>query len=567
MSKLIFKELYLFSPSEKKAKKISFSPKKTIITSSANNGTDRGKSVIMKSLYHTMGADCKFEDKWDDSKKTYILLFSIDDVDYFIFRHRKLFKVFDKEKNLLFSSISRHELAEKLGELFHFAVKLPRRTHDSDSCDVAELETASAVYNYLLYYVDQDGHDGSQFISFENLGEYPDFKENVLYYHFGAFDDEYYYLVQQQKTLEADGKKLLHQHEMTQMMLDKIYENLKAVSYAKDIDHLRADVNRTRGEYNQVAQSLNTLRQKLIELRNQKTDLEFHIHALKLFDKENERQIGTINKHICPLCKSNLDDVMNLRIKKYGIGDDIILLISDMQYSLTEVEQKISKYESDYADWLQKLSEYEASINVASAEINDVLKHKGYIDLKAEVGNDLDDLRTAIKENDEKLKELKKGLHKYSEIKKEINKRYFALMLADKTRFGLEGINEKSFENIKKTFSAGGSNNPLTTIVWYVNLIQLKHEFNQAAIDFPVVLDSPNNAETDIEKKRQLYNYICERITENQLIVSGLGYTSDEGCGDFDKVIFLSNSKYELLCQEDYEENLELLIELNNKQM
>ena len=67
MSKLVFEELYLFSCSEKKAKVITFSPLKNVITSSAVDGTDRGKSVIMKSLYHTLGADCYFEDKWNDS--------------------------------------------------------------------------------------------------------------------------------------------------------------------------------------------------------------------------------------------------------------------------------------------------------------------------------------------------------------------------------------------------------------------------------------------------------------------------------------------------------------------
>ena len=78
MSKMIFKKLYIFSIPEKKARAITFEEGKNIITSSAIDGTDRGKSVIMKSLYHTMGADCFFDDKWDDSNKTYIVNFAVD---------------------------------------------------------------------------------------------------------------------------------------------------------------------------------------------------------------------------------------------------------------------------------------------------------------------------------------------------------------------------------------------------------------------------------------------------------------------------------------------------------
>lgn len=178
MSKLIFKDLYLFSPSEKLAKKISFAPGRTMITSDAHDGTDRGKSVIMKALYHTMGADCYFEGKWDDSSKTYILRFCVDDDEYYIFRHNKLFKVFDGEKNLLFSVISRHELSERLSSITGFAVKLPPRERNSDDGYIQELEIASAVYNYLLYFVDQDYQNGSQFASFQHLGEYLDYKEN-----------------------------------------------------------------------------------------------------------------------------------------------------------------------------------------------------------------------------------------------------------------------------------------------------------------------------------------------------------------------------------------------------
>ena len=139
-------------------------------------------------------------------------------------------------------------------------------------------------------------------------------------------------------------------------------------------------------------------------------------------------------------------------------------------------------------------------------------------------------------------------------------------MLNDTTLFGLAGVDQTSFTAIKRNFFVGGSNNPIATFIWYINLIRLKHEFNPDAINFPVVFDSPNNAETDQEKRDQIYRYICGRVTDNQLIVSGIGVSESSIDGvDFDKVITLANDKYKLLCSEDYHSNVELLRELTSK--
>lgn len=140
MSKMIFKTLYIFSSIEKKAKVIHFSEGKNMITSSPIDGTDRGKSIIMKSLYHTLGGDCFFDDKWNDSDKTYIIKFTIDSQDYYIYRNNKLFKAFDNKLNLLFKVIERRELAIELRNIFNFAVQLPAREEE-------KLEITPPVYN------------------------------------------------------------------------------------------------------------------------------------------------------------------------------------------------------------------------------------------------------------------------------------------------------------------------------------------------------------------------------------------------------------------------------------
>ena len=146
MKNLMVNHLYIFSPSEKRAKHIAFSSGINIITSSKVDGNKKGKSVILKSIYHTLGADSFFDDKWNSNSKVYVLQFSIGEIKYFICRHARLFKIFDFEGNLLFKTVARKELAKYLGGLFDFSVKLPNRTDD-------RLEITSPVYNYILNYV------------------------------------------------------------------------------------------------------------------------------------------------------------------------------------------------------------------------------------------------------------------------------------------------------------------------------------------------------------------------------------------------------------------------------
>jgi hypothetical protein len=568
MSKLVFKKLFIFSSFEKLARVVEFSEGKTMITSSSVDGTDRGKSVIMKSLYQAMGADCFFEDKWDDANKTYILLFSVGDSSYYIFRHANLFKVFDDNKNLFFSSVRRHELAEKLFDIFHFAVKLPAKKKDDDEQETDKLEITPPAYNYLLYFVDQDKQNGSQFASFRNLSQYSDYKTNVLFYHFGTFDDTYYDLAQQAERLEEKQKSFARDKDMMQLVLERIYTSINGVSYSADISHLQRDVERTKKQYNEIAKKLSEIRQKLISLRNDKEDLFLQLCSLTDLGKENDKQIKSFTDHICPVCESHLDDdrSIHVRIKRYNTGDDIILLSSEMQIDIKKFENEIAKLEAEYSDWLRRLSEYENALNLNSSEINDVLRHKGFMGIKDKLVDDMHVVAENITANEAQLNEVKKALRKYNDAKKAINERYYALMLGDRNRFGLEGIDPKSFEDIKRNFTAGGSNNPISTIVWYINLIRLKHEFNPDAIDFPVVFDSPNNAETDQEKRDQIYHYICERITDNQLIVSGIGFAERtiEGV-DFDSIINLTNEKYELLCTNDFQSNADLLRELTSK--
>ena len=560
MSKLVFKTLYIFSSVEKKAKVVSFSSGTNIITSSSVDGTKRGKSLITKCLYHTMGADCFFEPIWEDSNKTYILNFEIDGCEYYMYRCNSLFKLFDSNKNVIFKTIHRNELGEKLKSIFNFAVQLPKRGEE-------KLEITPPAYSYLLYFLDQDRILGTQFASFDNLGQYPDFKENVLYYHFGAFDERYYEIERQLERVHEEIKNTEKKKEISDGMYEKVVSSIRDVSYTQSLELLKRDVERTKEQYVRIANSLSKTRTNLINLRNERAEIFSSLDALKMLDRDNEKQIKSLNNQVCPFCCSSLDDTVALRISKYNTAEDIVLLSNNMQIAIREIERKIEKQENEYRKWLEELRKYEDSLAEKHGEIDDVLAHKGFVEIKDEIIQELHILREKIDELTQQEKSLKKEERSYTETKNRINTRYYELMMATKQQFKLEEIKEKAFEKITNSFKGGGSNKPIATVIWYINLLKLRKEFNPAAIDFPVVFDSPNNAETDLEKKGQLYKYIVENTPkDNQLIVSGIGYENEQTFGiAFDTVIRLDNDKYHLLNKEDYEDNSSILIELCSK--
>lgn len=560
MSKLVFKKLYIFSSVEKKAKVVSFSSGTNIITSSSVDGTKRGKSLITKCLYHTMGADCFFEPIWEDRDKTYILNFEIDGCEYYMYRCNSLFKLFDSNKNIIFKTIHRNELGEKLKSIFNFAVQLPKREEE-------KLEITPPAYSYLLYFLDQDRILGTHFASFDNLGQYPDFKENVLYYHFGAFDERYYEIERQLERVREEIKNTEKKKEISDGMYEKVVSSIRDVSYTQSLELLKRDVERTKEQYVRIANSLSKTRTNLINLRNERAEIFSSLDALKMLDRDNEKQIKSLNNHVCPFCSSSLDNTVALRISKYNTAEDIVLLSNNMQIAISEIERKIEKQENEYQKWLEELRKYENSLAEKHGEIDDVLAHKGFVGIKDEIIQELHILREKIDELTQQEKSLKKEERSYTETKNRINTRYYELMMATKQQFKLEEIKEKAFEKITNSFKGGGSNKPIATVIWYINLLKLRKEFNPAAIDFPVVFDSPNNAETDLEKKGQLYKYIVENTPkDNQLIVSGIGYENEQTFGiAFDTVIRLDNDKYHLLNTKDYEDNSSILIELCSK--
>lgn len=556
MKQLVINDLYLFSVREKRAKHIVFKKGINVITSNKETGTKKGKSVVLKSVYHTLGADCYFEDQWNENDKVYILDFTIDGSNYRMFRQQRLFKLFDLDRALeLFRTVHRDELASFLKEIFGFSVELPNKQS-------GELEIAPPAYNYLLSFIDQDKIDGSNFTSFKSLAQYSDFKDKVLYYHFNVYNSEYYRIVKEMEKIERECSELEHESELNQKVLSKINKAINNADYSKNMDNLQREIELTKEEYKSIAAKLNKSKKTLIDLRNKKEDLEHEIIEVNLFSKSMSQDIKKIVNHECPLCHNFLDDSIDTRIEKYSTIEDLLYLKAEMEAALNELEHRITKEEEKYKAQLEVLEKYEDKLKINTDEVSDILKHKGYMEIREGIVKELGNAVSEIGKGKDDLKELKKKKDVYDNSKKSVNSKYYEWMLKDKNYFGLKEIDDKKLENVCSIINAGGSNRPIATAIWYLNLIKLKKQFNPDAIRFPVVLDSPNNVETDDEKRQKLLEYIFKSCkTDEQLIVSTLGFDKNEFVDiEFANVIELTNEKYQLLSEKEFEEFKDIFV-------
>lgn len=553
MNNLIINTLLIFDCKNKIGKRVDFKSGINIITSSKKNGSDVGKSVILKSIYHTLGADSIFDDMWEKNHKIYVVSADINGIKYYIYRSNSMFKIFDENYKLLFSTINRTELSKYLKKLYKFCILLPNRTNE-------ELEITPPAYSYILNFIDQDHMDGTSFASFKSLGNYSNYKENVIYNHFGIFNEEYFLSIRKLEKLKNKEKTFNDNKKLVDNMLLRVEQYLEGLDAPSDLESLNIELEKSKKDYSEIAIKLKKIKNNLIDLRNQKFELEESIEDLLSASKNDMKDILSIKGDICPVCHQEINET-KLIIQKNNDVEDFYIMKDEFDRYLLEINRKINLKEQEYSLLLDKLKLYEEKMNIGNTDISDVIKHRGYIETQNNLLKELNEIEIKILSNSSQIKEANKKVRKYNKLKSKANELYEKYMIESKSEFGLEEIGDEKLKKVKSNFVARGSNKPISTIIWYFNLLKVKYELNEEVIKFPMILDSPNNVELDDDKRLTLFKYIFKNNNKNaQLILSTLGFkASDYEETKIDKIIELKNSKYHLLNSEDYNNNKDIL--------
>lgn len=144
MKNLRFESLELLSLKERRARRIPFHPKVTVIIGE----NDVGKSSVIKSIYWTLGADAaKVHANWVEANIKSLLTFTVDDVRYRVLSERNSFSFFTDDGKLVIRAKSVvKELAPFMAELLDFKLVLSNRAGDP--------EIPPPAYAFLPFYID-----------------------------------------------------------------------------------------------------------------------------------------------------------------------------------------------------------------------------------------------------------------------------------------------------------------------------------------------------------------------------------------------------------------------------
>ena len=553
MKSLQLENMLLVSHREKKARKIDFDPEVTVI----KGENDTGKSSVIKSIQSAFGASPhNIHKNWTNADVHILIKFTLDGVDYHIYKHRNLFSLFDSSKNIIgtYSSVT-NELAPKLAQIFDFRLKLA----DRDGRSI----TPPPAYLMLPFYLDQDKGWVGTWCSYKHLGQFAHWKPRVAGYHFGIKPDKWYQLDSERKNFEAEKDEPERQIKAIQSVRDKTLSDFSGVDFDIDIDLFRNEINQLIDRCNDLKKKEREYKNQILEAKTEKIRIEAQIeivvrtHDELSDDYKYSSKVGDVVD--CPTCGAHYD---NSFLERFNIAQDAetcVDLLSSLREDLTKIDKAISKSEA----MMGEARETRLQINELLSKKQGDIKLKDLINLEskksllvhldkesAEYSKRLDEINIKIGKAIDKMK-------KYDdpERRKGIISEYGELLRKNTMKLNVHSLDDSIYKNITPSIEESGSDLPRAILAYFFTSIEVI-EKNGNATFFPIVIDAPNQQEQDKDNLNKILKFIKERRPKGKQLILGL---VDSGDVDLEGKFLEFDKKYSVLSEDFYQTGAELI--------
>lgn len=550
-------ETIVLSKIERKARKIDFHEKMTVLT-----GTNRtGKSSMIKSIFYGFGADSYFDDKWEAAKCIVVNKFKINEYEYTIYRDKGHFKIFNKEFELLFETFERKELSKYFSKIFKFELLLEAKKQ--------ELTMEQSYPNQMLlpFYLDQDRGWIKILNSFLGEFQFKNANQGIIEYYLGILNPKKY-----------EYNELITKTEKEKIPLEKEKENcITLINLSNDIlnSDVELDIESHKTSIEILSEKIWGIKKKLEIHREEALENFKVLKEIMEQKKVLQKQLKQMNKDYeyasslkeniieCPLCGTGHENSFIQKLELANDTEEVLNLIKDLNQKEKVEEKNQNKLNDKLEELREELSELETrkKEEVEEYTLNDILALEGKKYINSKIFAQVENLKKNIKEVDSKIENLeseKKQIEKLErEKRKKIKEKYLRYLKSNLLSLKIVNFPEEKYKRsftpvIKET----GSDLSRSILAYSTTINEIILE--EGKFKFPFIIDSPKQQEQDLDNEIVIIDFIKNKLCATQKILGTVDYKSE----DVEEKIIKFDKKYNVLKDDEYKLNIDFIRKL-----
>ena len=548
MKNLFISEILLLSQKEKKARRVTFDQRRTLI----HGKNHTGKSSLIKSIYKTFGAEPLMNPKFVNANIISLVKFQVENESYEIIRDGKIFGIFNEKGHLILKSSSvTNELAPFLGKLFNFTPLFQSKS--------GEFIIPPPAFLFLPYYIDQDISWSKSWESFKFLQQIKDYRTQSIFYHSGIRPNDYYTTRKQLEKYNQIIEETDKEQKLTEKILKDVRDKLSQVDFNIDVDSFKAEITELLIEVESLKKKEDKLKSDLHDLYHLKAIYDAQINIVKQALLESYKDLKYATEDLpqiisCPTCGAEYENSFSERFEIARDEKKSQDLLIELKKEALEVDNKIEDEKDTLQNTLSEVIRIDQILQEKRGDLKlkDIIENEGKNQVRTLFVEKNKELTQILVENAIEKDKLSSVLKSYEkkERKNEIVNFFQDVMRSFLIKLDVHSLNQDEYSSIitrienKET----GSSRPRALIAYYFTFFYLMKEYSSSAY-CPLIIDSPNQQDQDIEHIDKIMEFINNNQPEKSQLILGLAETYGV---DFDCKVLELTEKYSLLNEKSY---------------
>lgn len=558
MKRLTIKKLIVISQSESRSLEIPFEDGLNIIL----GGNKTGKSSIIKSIFTTLGCECKrIETDWKKLISAYLLFFKYGEKQFCVVRQGKKFQIFENIGHT-YSCIIETETFHKYSNCLMniFEIKMPCISTKGEQFNV----TPPLLFRFQ--YIDQDEGWSKIADSFRNVAYIKDWRPNTNKYVCGYLDDKYYELQAQKAKhiLEKENKE--KELNNNRNFVSRITSALTQMKYVESVEEVTTDIESLLAKAEELRKVQFFYNAEMTVLEN---DIYVNQHKLHIVEhnlietkKDIEYAMTQEDELVCPFCGTIYSNGINEQLNITSDYAHCENLIAELKNSISVATKELEELKMKYNDVSIEIQSIEQKVQNTQELLSysSFYKNKGQFEIYESCKRQLDVLQSEIDSYvskiaiiDEKINE-KKSKERSNKIRKDIEE--YCRTLADAINVPKTFIKLRDFVQV---INRTGSETP-RLVYMYQSALYL-YNLNRANSPFNFyVVDTPNQQGQDADNLESIFKSLELFLSNKGQVI--VGTERETGMEEKARNVIKLIEKRRCLNNINYSKHLELLEEL-----